>query len=104
MLQKFLHLIMTAFVSQWIKIAVKKKKKHKRKQTHSATTSYGFINMTHFRQGCFFSSHFVRNVRRCKMEAIRFEFQKWDTTNSPIKYDRYPKPVYSMRESYLSWP
>ena len=37
------------------------------------------------------------------MKASRVEFQKRDT-NSPIIYDQYPKPVYSMRESYLSWP
>ena len=36
------------------------------------------------------------------MKAIRVEFQKRDT-NSPNTYDHYLKPVYSMRESYLSW-
>lgn len=35
------------------------------------------------------------------MKAIRVKFQKRDTLNSPIIYDQYPKPVYSMRESYL---
>ena len=44
----------------------------------------------------------MRNVRRCKMKAIRVEFPKRDT-NSPVTYDLYLKPVYSMRESYLSW-
>ena len=36
------------------------------------------------------------------MKAIRVKFQKRDT-NSPNTYDHYLKPVYSMRESYLSW-
>lgn len=44
----------------------------------------------------------MRNVTRCKIKAIRVEFQKRDT-NFPITYDHYLEPVYSMRESYLSW-